>query len=74
LATAWLRSIPAEVIRISKTDEEKARRIIFGYRDKEFSYCDATSFALIERLRIRSAIAFDIHFTQYGRFDLVRQH
>lgn len=72
LAVAWLRSIPASVVRISKADEEKVLRIIFGYRDKEFSYCDASSFALIERLRIREAMAFDSHFEQYGKFGLLR--
>ncbi len=71
LAVAWLRSIPANIIRVSKADEEKAKRIIFGYRDKEFSYCDASSFALIERLRIREAMAFDIHFRQYGNFEVL---
>jgi predicted nucleic acid-binding protein len=54
-------------------DEDKAKRIIFGYRDKEFSYCDASSFALIERLRIREAMAFDSHFEQYGKFGLLRK-
>ena len=72
LAMAWLRSIPARIVRISKADEEKALRIILGYRDKEFSYCDASSFALIERLRIREAMAFDSHFEQYGKFGLLR--
>ena len=70
-ATAWLHSVPASVIRISKVDEERAKRIIFGYRDKEFSYCDATSFALIERSRIQNAMAFDSHFKQYGKFELL---
>lgn len=73
LAAAWLRSIPASVVRISKADEDKAKRIIFGYRDKKFSYCDASSFALIERLRIREAMAFDSHFEQYGKFGLLRK-
>ncbi|OGQ89622.1 MAG: hypothetical protein A2253_12070 [Deltaproteobacteria bacterium RIFOXYA2_FULL_55_11] len=73
LAVAWLRSIPANIIRVSKADEEKAKRIIFGYRDKEFSFCDATSFALIERLRIKEAMAFDRHFGQYGKFGLLRE-
>lgn len=72
LAAAWLRSVPARITRISNAAEEKAKRIIFGYRDKEFSYCDATSFALIERLRIGHAMAFDTHFEQYGKFELLR--
>lgn len=72
LAAAWLRNVPAAVIRISEEDERKARRIIFGYRDKAFSYCDATSFAVMDRLRIRHVMAFDPHFAQYGKFVLVR--
>jgi len=72
LAAEWLRSVPADVIRVTEQDEAKARRIIFGYQDKEFSYCDATSFAVMERLRIRSVMAFDPHFAQYGKFTLVR--
>jgi predicted nucleic acid-binding protein len=42
LATDWLRDVPAAVVRITEEDESKATRIIFGYQDKEFSYCDAT--------------------------------
>ncbi|SRR5712692_9850844 len=72
LATDWLRDVPAEVVRVTEDDEGKARRIIFGYRDKEFSYCDATSFAVMERLRIRQVLAFDPHFTQYGKFVMAR--
>jgi len=63
----------SNIIRVSKADEEKAKRIIFGYRDKEFSFCDATSFALIEKLRIKEAMAFDRHFGQYGKFGLLRE-
>ena len=71
LATAWLRNIPAMIARISRDDEQAALRIILDYRDKAFSYCDATSFAVITRLRIRSAMAFDRHFRQYGKFELL---
>jgi uncharacterized protein len=72
LATGWLRDVPAEVVRVTAEDEGKARRIIFGYQDKEFSYCDATSFAVAERMRIREVMAFDPHFTQYGKFVVVQ--
>jgi predicted nucleic acid-binding protein len=34
--------------------------------DKGFSYTDATSFALMERLRLRRALALDKRFRQYG--------
>jgi predicted nucleic acid-binding protein len=72
-AVAWLRSLPAVILRISRDDEQQAIRIIVAYRDKDFSYCDATSFALIERFRIRSAMSFDRHFRQYGKFELLAQ-
>ena len=54
--------------RISAEDEERAKEIIFGYADKEFSYCDATSFAIIEREQIRVALSFDRHFLQHAKF------
>jgi predicted nucleic acid-binding protein len=38
---------------------------------KEFSFTDCTSFALMERMRITTAFAFDIHFHQYGRFTIL---
>jgi predicted nucleic acid-binding protein len=72
LAADWLRAVPAVVVRVTEEDENKARRIIFSYHDKEFSYCDATSFAVMERMRIREVMAFDPHFTQYGKFVVVR--
>ncbi|HEV8714927.1 MAG TPA: PIN domain-containing protein [Candidatus Binatia bacterium] len=72
LAADWLRDVPAAVIRVTEQDEAKAKQIIFGYRDKEFSYCDATSFAVMERLRLRQVMAFDPHFAQYGKFTTVR--
>jgi predicted nucleic acid-binding protein len=72
LATNWLRDVPTAVVRVTEEHERKAKRIIFGYQDKEFSYCDASSFAVMERMRIREVMAFDPHFTQYGKFVVVR--
>ena len=70
-ATAWLRNVPAFIARISREDEHAGLQIILGHHDKAFSYCDATSFAIISRLKIRSAIAFDRHFRQFGKFELL---
>ena len=53
-------------VRVSAADERRAREIITTYQDKDFSLTDATSFAIMERLRISHAFTFDRHFAQYG--------
>jgi predicted nucleic acid-binding protein len=47
--------------------ETYARR----HRDKTYSLCDALSFAVMQRLGVRHAIAFDRHFREYGKFTLL---
>lgn len=54
------------VIQASDLDEHRAREIIFGYHDKDFSLTDALSFAIMERLGIREAFSLDRHFVQFG--------
>lgn len=57
--------------RVGVEDEENAFRILKDFSDKDFSYTDATSFAVMERLGIKTAFAFDEHFIQYGKFTVV---
>jgi uncharacterized protein len=54
------------VIRARAADEERAKQILFQYTDKDFSFADAISFAVMERLTIRLAFTFDRDFAQYG--------
>ena len=54
------------IVRVSKADENRAWEIITQYEDKDFSFTDATSFAVMERLSISYAFTFDHHFAQYG--------
>lgn len=54
------------IVRVSQRDEQHAREILTRYTDKSFSLTDATSFAVMERLRIRHAFSFDDDFSQYG--------
>jgi uncharacterized protein len=54
------------IVRVSVRDEQRARQIIATYTDKDFTFTDATSFAVMERLRIRHAFTFDDDFRQYG--------
>lgn len=62
----WLLKQIWPIEPITPVDERKAREIILRYEDKTFSYTDATSFALMERLSLPEAFAFDAHFRQYG--------
>jgi uncharacterized protein len=66
IARDWLTKQIWPVEAVTPADEKKAKEIIQRYTDKEFSYTDATSFAVMERLGITAAFAFDVHFKQYG--------
>lgn len=50
------------LIGVKDEDEEKAWEIFLRYKDKDFSYTDCTSFALMERLKTEIAFTFDSHF------------
>jgi predicted nucleic acid-binding protein len=54
------------IVRVRGSDEERAREILYHYEDKIFSYNDAISFAVMERLGIQLAFTFDSDFRQYG--------
>ena len=54
------------IIRARAADEARAKQLLFQYTDKDFSFADAISFAVMERLAIRLAFSFDRDFAQYG--------
>ncbi|HEY7295584.1 MAG TPA: VapC toxin family PIN domain ribonuclease [Dehalococcoidia bacterium] len=54
------------IIRIRAVDEQRAQAIIRQFADKRFSFTDATSFAVMDRLRIAQAFTFDRNFSQFG--------
>jgi uncharacterized protein len=66
IARRWVSASAWPVERSSADDEESAKEIIMTHTDKSYSYTDAVSFAVMKRLRIRTALAFDRHFVQYG--------
>jgi len=73
IATKWLEGVwhGVHVIRPTEEDERRACEIIFGYTDKDFSFTDAISFAVMERLGITVALSLDEHFVQFGKFTVV---
>jgi predicted nucleic acid-binding protein len=74
-ALAFLMAIEsglvAKVVYVSEADHRAGRDILGRHRDKGYSFCDAISFAIMERLKIERAAAFDQHFRQYGKFTIV---
>jgi len=60
------RSKILRIIRITPETENTAWKIFKKYSDKDFSFTDCTSFALMEQEAISTAFTFDKHFQQYG--------
>jgi predicted nucleic acid-binding protein len=68
-ASQFLRSIATSrttIVRARAQDEERAREILFRYDDKDFSFADAISFVVMQRLGITRAFTLDDHFAQFG--------
>lgn len=72
LARHWLGDLNLPVIRVTSEDERRAAEILTtptapGSDDfHAYSYFDATSFAVMERLGTHDAFAFDRHFQLAG--------
>ena len=54
------------VLRVTEADERASKQIFITYKDKEFSFTDCTSFALMDRHGIDASLSLDKHFSQYG--------
>ena len=67
IARQWLLTGRLPVVRVLPAEEQGAREILARHGDKDWSLCDAISFAVIDARRIARAFAFDRHFRQYGR-------
>ncbi len=59
------------VLKVTDLDLAQAWRLFQRYRDKAFSFTDCATFALMARLDMSTAFAFDIHFRQYARLVVV---
>jgi predicted nucleic acid-binding protein len=65
-ARKWLVGHGRPVVRVLAEDEAAALDIIVSHQDKSYSYVDATSFAVMDRLGVKTALTLDRHFRQYG--------
>jgi predicted nucleic acid-binding protein len=54
------------IVRTRASDETRAQALILRHSDKNYSFADAISFVVMERLGIRWAFTFDHHFAQHG--------
>ncbi len=58
-----------ELISITISDEASAWQLFCLRDDKQYSFTDCTSFVVMKRLKITTALAIDKHFKQEG-FDV----
>ncbi len=52
-------------------DQKRAVEILKHQRDKTYSFADAISFVVMERLRLNEVATFDEHFRQFGQFTVI---
>jgi predicted nucleic acid-binding protein len=71
IARQWLLTGGLPVLRVLPQEEERAKTILATHADKDWSLCDAISFALLESRSVRMAFTFDRHFRQFGRFEIL---
>lgn len=71
LAREWLLSGGLPVVRVLPREEDRAREILSRHTDKDWSLCDAISFAVLDARRVRAVFTFDHHFRQYGRLEVL---
>lgn len=71
VARQWLLTGGLPVVRALSEEEQRAREILARHTDKDWTLCDAVSFAVLDGRRIARAFSFDHHFRQYGRIQVL---
>lgn len=71
IAREWLLTGGLPVIRALPEEEEQAKQILARHTDKDWTLCDAISFAVLEAQHVGRAFTFDHHFRQYGRVEVL---
>lgn len=71
MARQWLLTGSLPVVRALPAEEERAREILARHPDKDWTLCDAISFAMLDARHVARAFTFDHHFQQYGRIQVL---
>jgi predicted nucleic acid-binding protein len=61
----------SEIYYVTKEDVLAAWEVFRRFRDKDWSFTDCVSYAVMQRLQITTAFSFDHHFTQFGTITVV---
>lgn len=59
---------------VSHQDQKAALELLSTHQDKTYPLCDAISFVIMRRLKISRAMAFDVHFRQFGEFEILPEN
>jgi predicted nucleic acid-binding protein len=71
IAREWLLTGGLTVVQALPAEEQHAKEILARHTDKDWTLCDAISFAVLDARRVASAFSFDYHFRQYGRVQVL---
>lgn len=68
--TAAVGSPRLVLLHVDEAAEDEAWKWLHRHDEREYSFVDATSFAVMRRHRVREALAFDGDFTAAGYVEL----
>ena len=71
IARQWLFTGGLPVVHALPAEEQRAKEILIRYSDKDWTLCDAISFAVLEIRQVPRAFTFDHHFRQYGKVQVL---
>jgi len=71
IAREWLLTGGLTVVPVLPAEEQRAKEILARHTDKDWTLCDAISFAVLDARRVTRAFTFDHHFRQYGRIQVL---
>ena len=63
--------VEAHALLLRMLGRTLAREISLRHSEKDWSFCDAISFAVLDLREIRRPFTFDRHFLQYGRIEVL---